>query len=66
MKPKRLTLSVFSILVMGCVLFLQAGCEEETMEPRTLNPDWFKQQTWAAINQQAATTQGHSGAGYCI
>jgi hypothetical protein len=23
------------------------------MEPRTLNPDWFKQQTWAAINQRA-------------
>ena len=53
MKPNRLTLSVLTILVTGCILFLQAGCEEEAMEPRTLNPDWFKQQTWAAINQQA-------------
>ena len=54
MKPNRLTLSVLTILVTGCILFLQAGCEEEAMEPRTLNPDWFKQQTWAAINQQAS------------
>jgi hypothetical protein len=53
MKPNRLTLSVLTIFVTGCILFLQAGCEEETMEPRTLNPNWFKQQTWAAINQQA-------------
>ena len=49
MKPK-LTLT---ILVMGCILFLQAGCEEESMTPRTLNPNWFQQQKWAAINQQA-------------
>ncbi|MBC8471278.1 MAG: DUF1573 domain-containing protein [Planctomycetes bacterium] len=54
MKLNRLTLSVLTILVTGCILFLQAGCEEEAMEPRTLNPDWFKQQTWAAINQQAS------------
>lgn len=54
MKPNRLTLSVLTILVTGCILFLQAGCEEEAMEPRSLNPDWFKQQTWAAINQQAS------------
>ncbi len=53
MKPNRLTLSVLTILVTVCVLLLQAGCEEEAMQPRTLNPDWFKQQTWAAINQQA-------------
>jgi len=53
MKPNRLTLSVLTILVTGCVFLLQAGCEEEAMEPKTLNPDWFKQQTWAAINQQA-------------
>ncbi|NQT00911.1 MAG: DUF1573 domain-containing protein [Planctomycetes bacterium] len=53
MKPNRLTLTVLIILVTGCVLFLQAGCEEEAMAPRSLNPDWFKQQTWAAINQQA-------------
>lgn len=54
MKPNRLTLSILTIFVTGCILFLQAGCEEEAMEPRSLNPDWFKQQTWAAINQQAS------------
>jgi len=54
MKPNRLTLSVLTILVTGCILFLQVGCEEEAMEPRTLNPNWFQQQTWAAINQQAS------------
>jgi len=54
MKLNRLTLSVLTIPVTVCILFLQAGCEEEAMEPRTLNPDWFKQQTWAAINQQAS------------
>ena len=53
MKPNRLTLSVLNILMTGCILFLPTGCEEEAMQPRTLNPDWFKQQTWAAINQQA-------------
>ncbi len=53
MKPNRLSLTFLNILVMGCALFLQAGCEEEAMAPRTLNPDWFRQQTWAAINQQA-------------
>ena len=53
MKPNRLTLSVLNILMTGCILFLQTGCEEEAMQPRTLNPNWFKQQTWAAINQQA-------------
>ena len=45
MKPDKLILTV---LVVVCVLFLQAGCEEESMAPRELNPDWFKQQTWAA------------------
>ena len=53
MKPNRLSLTVFAVLVMSCILFLQAGCEEEAMQPRALNPNWFKQQTWAAINQQA-------------
>ena len=53
MKTNRLTLSVLTILVTGCILFLQAGCEEEAMEPISLNPNWFKQQKWAAINQQA-------------
>ncbi|MBW7991690.1 MAG: DUF1573 domain-containing protein [Planctomycetes bacterium] len=54
MKMNRLTLSVLTIFVTGCILFLQTGCEEEAMKPRSLNPDWFKQQTWAAINQQAS------------
>ncbi len=51
MKPNKLTLTV---LVVGCVLLLQAGCEEEAMAPRELNPDWFKQQTWAAMTPRAA------------
>jgi len=67
MKRNRLALSVLNILVMVCVLILQAGCEEEAMEPRTLNPEWFNQQRWAAINQQApqsmvATTPPVKGA----
>lgn len=53
MKQNRLTLAVLNILVMVCILFLQAGCEEENMTPQTLNPEWFNQQRWAAINQQA-------------
>jgi hypothetical protein len=32
---------------MGCILLLQAGCEDQTLRPRELNPNWFKQQTWA-------------------
>jgi hypothetical protein len=52
MKPKRLFLSFINIFLMSFILFLQAGCEEEASTPRTLNPNWFKQQTWAAINQQ--------------
>ena len=51
MKPKKLTLTV---LVVGCVLLLQAGCEEEAMAPRELSPDWFKQQTFAAMIPRAA------------
>ncbi len=51
MKPNKLTLTV---LVVGCVLLLQAGCEEEAMAPRELSPDWFKQQTWAAMNPRVA------------
>lgn len=51
MKPNKLTLTV---LVVGCVLLLQAGCEEEAMAPRELSPDWFKQQTWAAMTPRAA------------
>ena len=44
MKPNKLTLTV---LVVVCILLLQAGCEDQSMRPRELNPDWFKQQTWA-------------------
>ena len=51
MKPNRLTLIV---LVVGCVLFLQAGCEEETMRPQELSPNWFKQQTWAVMPPRAS------------
>jgi len=51
MKPNKLTLTV---LVVGCVLLLQVGCEEEAMAPREIGPDWFKQQTWAAMTPRAA------------
>jgi len=44
MKPNKLFLTV---LVMGCILLSQAGCQDQTARPRELNPDWFKQQTWA-------------------
>ena len=57
MKPSRLTLSVLMILVTVCILFLQSGCEEEAMAPRTLNPNWFQQQKWTAINQRAVMNQ---------
>lgn len=41
MKPKSL---ILTILVMSCLLFLQAGCEEETMSSRQqLSDDWFRQ-----------------------
>ena len=52
MRSNRLSIIILIILVISCVLFLQAGCEEETMQPRSLDPNWFQQQTWAAINQQ--------------
>ncbi|MCH7558899.1 MAG: DUF1573 domain-containing protein [Planctomycetes bacterium] len=51
MKPNKLTLTV---LVVGCVLLLQVGCEEEAMAPRELSPDWFKQQTWATMAPRVA------------
>lgn len=50
MRPSRLILTV---LVMGCILLLQAGCEDQTMRSRELNPDWFKQQTWAVMGPSA-------------
>jgi hypothetical protein len=41
MKPNQL---IFTILIMTCLLFLQAGCEEETMAPQQqLSSDWFRQ-----------------------
>jgi len=51
MKPNKLTLIV---LVVGCVLLLQAGCEEEAVAPQEFNPNWFKQQTQTAMNQRIA------------
>ena len=39
MKPNRLTCVILFILT--CVLFLQAGCEDEYAEPQELSPDWF-------------------------
>lgn len=51
MKPNQLTLIV---LVVGCFLLLQAGCEEEAMAPRELSSDWFQQQTSAAMTPRAA------------
>jgi len=53
MRPYRLFLTVLNILVMSCALFFQAGCGEENTAPMTLSPNWFQQQKWAAINQQA-------------
>ena len=50
MKPSRLILTV---LVMGCILLLQVGCEEQTKRPRELNPNWFQQQTWAVMGPSA-------------
>jgi hypothetical protein len=46
MKPNRLILAV---LIAGCGLFSQTGCEEQAMAPRRSNSDWFRQQTWGAM-----------------
>ncbi|HCO93476.1 MAG TPA: hypothetical protein DIU00_05920, partial [Phycisphaerales bacterium] len=41
MKPKSL---IFTIVMMSCLLLLQAGCEEEMMAPRQqLSQDFFRQ-----------------------
>ncbi len=53
MKPNQLTLT---ILVAGCFLLLQAGCEEEAMAPRELGSDWFQQQTQMAMAPRYATS----------
>ena len=42
MKPNLLTLFIFVI----CSLLIQAGCEEEAMTRRELDPDWFIQTNW--------------------
>jgi len=48
MKPNQLILTV---LVVVCILLLQAGCEEEAMAPREMSPDWFQQQTQMAMTR---------------
>jgi hypothetical protein len=48
MKPNQLILTV---LVIVCVLLLQAGCEEEAMAPQEISPDWFQQQTQMAMTR---------------
>ena len=58
MKPNRFSFTILTIVMISCVLFSQAGCEEENMQPRSLNPNFFKQQSWAAINQQAPLNMG--------
>jgi hypothetical protein len=40
MKPNRLTFVI--LLIVTCILLLQAGCEEEVAQPQELSPDWFK------------------------
>ncbi len=52
MKPNWLILAV---LVAGCGLFSQAGCEEQAMAPRQSNSDWFEQQTRGLMTPSANT-----------
>lgn len=47
MKLNRLT----SIIIVICSLLLQAGCEEETMTSRQLDPDWFFKTNWPTSTQ---------------
>ena len=54
MKPKRL---IFTILIMICCLFLQAGCEEEATAPQQqLSADWFRQFNRIQQSGQPTTT----------
>jgi hypothetical protein len=57
MKPNQLILTV---LVVVCVLLLQAGCEEEAMAPRELNSDWFQQQTQMAVTRTPSFAKSSS------
>ncbi len=57
MKPNQLTLIV---IVMVCVLLLQAGCEEEAMAPRELGSDWFQQQTQMAMTRTPSFAKSSS------
>ena len=50
MKPNRLNLTV---LIVACVLLLQAGCEEQAMAPQELNPNWFNQPAWTTLKPVA-------------
>jgi hypothetical protein len=36
---------ILTVLVAGCSLLSQAGCEEQAMAPQERNSDWFRQQT---------------------
>ncbi|HUU15649.1 MAG TPA: DUF1573 domain-containing protein [Sedimentisphaerales bacterium] len=57
MKPNQLILTV---LVVVCVLLLQAGCEEEAMAPREISPDWFQQQTQMATTRTPSFAKSSS------
>jgi len=52
MKPNWLILAV---LIAGCGLLSQTGCEEQAMAPRRSNSDWFEQQTWGVMTPSANT-----------
>ena len=52
MKPNWLILAV---LVAGCGLLSQAGCEEQAMAPRQSKSDWFEQQTRGLMTPSANT-----------
>lgn len=54
MKPNRL---ILAILVTICCLFLQTGCEEDTMAPQQqLSADWFQQFNQIRQSSPAPTT----------
>jgi len=36
---------ILAVLIVGCGLLSQAGCEEQAMAPRERSRDWFRQQT---------------------
>ncbi len=43
MKPNK---SILYIIIAGCLLLMQLGCEEQVMPRRELDPDWFNQTAW--------------------